>query len=439
MFRSEAALLPIALLVAGCGADEERPPNVLVVLVDTLRADRLPFYGYPVDTAPFLTSWAARSVVFERAWATSSWTAPATASVFTGVYPDQHGVVLGMQVFKHMQKVETEIELNGIPDELETLPEFMHARGYRTFGLADNLNIDRQLGFAAGFERFDCFQAQGSEQVAARVGEWSAEIRAVRPWFVYLHFMDPHAPYEQRAPYYRSPEVQDQGALDSAAYDSEIRFLDQQVEQVFAELGVDADTLIVFLADHGEEFGDHGRRGHEPQLYSELTHIPFFVHLPGVPPRREREPISQIDLLPTLRDLLGAPPAEQDAGLSLRALLERSQPLGERTLFGMRSDRASTLRSAIAGEHKYIVREYDQRLDRPPVRELYDLVDDPREKTNLIERETVLGAELEARLRAHEASARRWTAREKAYELSPEILRKLQELGYGGEDDEHDG
>lgn len=438
MSRSLATLLLPAIL-AGCDAGDARRPDVLVVLVDTLRADRLPFYGYQRDTAPFLTSWAERSVVFERAWATSSWTAPATASVFTGVYPDQHGVVIGMQTFQRLQRVEAGLELNRIPDELQTLPELFRAAGYRTFGVADNPNIGSELGFDRGFERFECFLEKGSENVTARLREWSADIRSSRPWFVYLHYMDPHFPYQQHAPFHRAPDSDDPIALDSAAYDSEIRFLDREIEEAFALLGVDGDTLIVFLADHGEEFGDHGGRYHDPKLYSELTRIPFFVHVPGVPPRRESAPVSQIDLLPTLRDLLRAPRSDQDAGWSLRALLEGGQPLAERTLFGMRRDKASTLRCAIAGDHKYIVRDYDAGLDQPPVRELYDLARDPREQTNLAEHEAALGAELDARLRAHEASARRWTAGKQSYELSPELLHKLQELGYGGDADEHDG
>jgi arylsulfatase A-like enzyme len=438
MFRTQAAVL-LAPLLAGCGGESAARPDVLVVLVDTLRADRLPFYGYPADTAPFLTSWAERSVVFERAWATSSWTAPATASVFTGVYPDQHGVELGMQVFERVHRLDPELPLNRLPDELETLPELLRALGYRTFCVADNPNIGKEIGFDRGFDRFECFPEEGCEKVAAKVREWSAEIRASEPWFVYLHFMDPHVPYRRHAPYYRAPSGDDPIALDSAAYDSEIRFLDGALERVFADLGVGADTLVVFLSDHGEEFGDHGGRYHDPKLYSELTHVPFFVHVPGVPQRRERAPVSQVDLLPTLRDLLRAPPSDHYAGVSLRALLERREPLGERTLFGMRLDRASTLRCAIAGDRKYIVRDFDARLEQTPVRELYDLERDPREKTNLLERELELGAELDSRLRAREANARKWAAGAQTYEVSPQMLRKLQELGYAGEDSQPSG
>jgi len=442
MFRS--ALFVTTLFFAGCGAGGERErANVLVVLVDTLRADRLPFYGHAADTAPFLTSWAARSVVFERAWATSSWTAPAVASVFTGVYPDQHGVVIGMQALQRMQRLESgseyELELNRLPDELETLPEFLSSMGYHTFGVADNPNIGKEIGFDQGFERFACFPEKGSEEVTATVREWSAEIRSSEPWFVYLHFMDPHVPYQQHAPFYRAPDSEDPIVLDSAAYDSEIRFLDQEIEKVFALLGIGEDTLVVFLADHGEEFGDHGGRWHEPKLYSELTHIPLFIHLPGVAPRRERANVSQVDLLPTLRDLVRAPRAEQDAGTSLRALLEQGQPLGERTLFSMRRGRAADLRSAISGDLKYIVTDFDQGLGASQKRELFDLAQDPREKSNLSEREAALGAELDSRLRAHEASSRKWSSGTRKYELSPELLHKLQELGYaGGEGDEHE-
>jgi arylsulfatase A-like enzyme len=464
MLQSRAALLLTALLLAGCGAGQERERhNVLVVLVDTLRADRLPFYGYTGDTAPFLTSWARRSVVFDRAWAASSWTAPATASVFTGVYPNQHGVVVGMEAVKRMQKVSSEFELSPLPDELETLPEFLSSAGYHTFGVTDNPNIGKELGFDHGFERFVCFQATrsngmkpDSEQVTATVREWSAEIRAAEPWFLYLHFMDPHSPYEKKAPFYRAPGSAGDGtsappfppervargftperlAEESAAYDSEIRFLDQEIEKVFAALGVGEDTVVVFLADHGEEFGDHGGIGHDPQLYSELTHIPLFVHVPGIPPRRERENVSQVDLLPTLRDLMQSPRNEQSAGTSLRALLEAGQPLAERTLFSMRHGRAAVLRGAISGDHKYIVTDFDARFGKPPLCELYDLAQDPQEKTNLVEGEGALGAELDARLRAQEANAPKWSAGAQAYNLAPELLRKLQELGYAGEDED---
>src|SRR5262245_18059254 len=133
--RRARARLPVLLVafLAVCGRAPDAPagPDIVLVLVDTLRADRLPFYGYPVDTAPFLASWAARSVVFERAFAASSWTAPSTASLFTSTYPPQHGVTMGLVAFAIVKDKRPEVELARVPEALETLSEFLCARGYR--------------------------------------------------------------------------------------------------------------------------------------------------------------------------------------------------------------------------------------------------------------------------------------------------------------------
>ena len=147
--RLVGLVLP-TLAVLGCGPDPSRQ-NVVVIVVDTLRADRLAAYGHEPDTTPFLSGLAERSVVFENAWSTSSWTAPATASLFTGLYPSQHGVLTGMSLFRRNQVFDEWVgkttKLNTIPDELETLPEYFAARGYRTYGVADNVNLCEEEGF----------------------------------------------------------------------------------------------------------------------------------------------------------------------------------------------------------------------------------------------------------------------------------------------------
>src|SRR5262249_29956102 len=154
---------------------------------------------------------------------------------------------------------------------LETIPEFLRARGYRTFGAADNPNVCAVLGFDGGFERFADTPNEGSERILAALAQWQDELRAAHPRFVYLHFMEPHAPYVEHAPWFQAPAEGGELARDSAAYDSEIRYVDGQIERAFEMLGVDDDTVVVFVADHGEEFGDHGGRYHEPKLYSELV------------------------------------------------------------------------------------------------------------------------------------------------------------------------
>ena len=139
----------------GCDRDSaEWDGNIVLVVIDTLRADRLPFYGCEKDTAPFLNELVADSVLFESAWSTSSWTAPATASIFTGTYPNQHGVVTNLRIAGLLEDRGEPIELNRIPESFETIPLFLRSQGYRTFGVSSNPNIDSRRGFDRGFDRF---------------------------------------------------------------------------------------------------------------------------------------------------------------------------------------------------------------------------------------------------------------------------------------------
>jgi len=425
--RSVAVSLTALVCGVAWGCDRPAPdrPNVLVVVVDTLRADRLPFYGCEENTAPFLEEWAARSVVFERAWSTSSWTAPASASLFTGVYPHQHGVHLGVKARELLQRGGAKLELDRVPDTLETLPELFRSLGYRTFGVSDNPNVSTAQGFASGFDRFENFSYAGANRVNAVLASWQAELAEAEPWFVYLHYMDPHQPYHARRPWHRPPTAKDRHSVSGAAYDSEIGWVDAHLREAFGQLAVDASTLVVFTADHGEEFGEHGGAGHRFKLYSELTRIPMFLHHPGVTPRRVRADVSIVDLLPTLRSILGLPPSEQDAGIDLTALYAEDDERGEeRALFASRTTGIAWKRAVVRGRHKLI-------LTRPGGSELYDLESDPGEQRNLAGERPALAREL---LRASDdfrASARRWDASRTTVEVSEEDRRRLEELGYG--------
>ncbi len=420
------------LLAPACGGGRPQLPNVVVVVIDTLRADHLPFHGYQRDTAPFLGEWAERSVVFERAWSTSSWTAPATASLFTGVYPNQHGVTMGLNFFRGLQRERPELELNRIPESLETLPEFLRSLGYRTFAVADNPNVCEAEGFRDGFERFESADYEGAPSVNHVLAGWSREIRSSRPFFVYLHYMDPHLPYHPRAPWFAPVDSEDVHVLNAAAYDSEIRYCDEHVREAFALLGVDEETVVIITADHGEEFGDHGGRNHLFQLYSELTHVPLLIHHPHVQPLRRRVPqaVSLVDILPTLRSILGAPASDQDQGIALTPLYLDDGPHAERTFFAMRSSHGAQKWAVVEGNHKYIFTEPMGRA------ELYDLSTDPREKHDLVRQLPDLAGRLHERWSEFERRARRWQASPERITLTPEELQRLSELGYGGDGDE---
>jgi arylsulfatase A-like enzyme len=429
------ALVLAGAFAASCGArtasGTAQRPNILIVVFDTLRADRLPFHGHAVDTAPFLDDLARRSVVFERAWSPSSWTPPAMASIFTGVLPFQHGVYSSLT--SALKEEGTTVPVNRIPGDLETIPEFLHSLGYRTFGLSDNPNICEVMGFASGFDRFRDFDAEGAQRMTAALEEWRAEIRGASPWFVYLHYMDPHAPYHRHEPWFQTPPA---GASEAQtkllAYDSEIAYADMHLKRAFELLGVDDDTLVVFTADHGEEFLDHGRWSHLFQLYSELTHVPLLIRQPGMTPLRARVQanVSLVDLFPTLRAILGAPPSAQDEGRDLTPYYLAEEPPAERAIIGQRRATQAELEFVVEGDHKLI-------LQRPTMRrELYDLAADRGEHHDLAAQRPELVQQLEAHLKAFRASAPRWKRELTEVALNAEDRSKLQELGYGGGDDE---
>jgi arylsulfatase len=438
-------LLPVLCWSAagsGCSSGETTPqaapanrPNVVVIVVDTLRADRLPFYEHSRDTAPFLSSLAERALVFDAAWATSSWTAPSTASIFTGLHPNEHGVRMGLRAGQQHAEQEQSYTLNTIPEELETLPTLMRALGYRTYGATANPNIDARLGFERGFDRFAPFRpsvGKSAEGVVEAVLEWRDELADGGPFFLYLHFADPHGPYRRHARWMASDAPRPSNPLDDIdAYDSEIRYTDEHIRMLFDELGLGEDTLVVMTADHGQEFLDHGHRGHGWQLYSELTRVPLFIHYPADPRLRGRHAanVSNLDILATLADLLDADPGRRPPGRSLLATEE-----GERAAHSMRTRHADAsvarLFSVVVGRFKLIVH------DPPGTRELYDLAADPGERENLSGQRPELDARLLALIEAQRMHAQQsGRTSTTTLTLDPALRQALEALGYveGGE------
>ena len=433
MLRS---LLIAALAAATLGCSTESPsaprPDVVVVLIDTLRADRLPFYGYPVDTAPFLSELAEDSVVFEKAWSTTSWTAPATASLFTGVYPNQHGVRTGVWVHQQFDLAEHGMRLDRIPASIDSLPAVMKSLGYRTFGITDNRNISDAQGFKRGFDRFANFDYEGGPTINQTLASWVEEIQGSDPSFVYLHYMDPHEPYNQRDPWFTDPQSEDEIAQAHARYLSEIGYVDQHVREAFEMLGVDDDTVVIVLSDHGEEFGEHGGMSHRFKLYNELTLVPLMIRHPGVSPVRKRvaRSVSIIDVLPTLRDILGAPPAEQDEGIPLtRYYLDEEQP-APRHLFAMRTwtrpDKKRLKHAVMFRDSKFI------HTMPANAAEFYDLGSDPWEQTNLVQERHGQATSLYQKWVDFGEVARVWEQETVEVEVSEEDLKAIEALGYTG-------
>lgn len=429
MGKSICAALAVASAAAallGPGPPPRRP-NVVVVLIDTLRADHLPMYGYRADTAPFLDRLAAESVVFSAAQSTSAWTAPATASLFTSLYPFQHQVVTGMMVTQQMHEIGKEIRLNRLPPDVPTLPEVMKGAGYTTFGVAANVNIGETMGFARGFDHFRHIGGDVSAfALSEKAVQWERRLRRASPYFLYMHFLDPHAPYNQNAPWFVA--TGDPEADRLAAYDSEIRLVDSVLEELYRKLGWDRDTLLVVLSDHGEEFGDHGGKGHGQTLYAEMLHVPLIVHAPGLfAPRRVSEPVGIIDVLPTLRDVAGVPADSRDEGRTLRPLLEGGPVDPERrSLFAhllRRDQNDRLLHSVRRGRWKYI-----EGTSGDPL--LFDLAHDPREAANLAPASPALAGHLRTNLRTSVRTARSFSGGQAATVMDPETAETLRALGY---------
>ena len=297
------------LAAIGCARPPGPPARVVVVVIDTLRADHLPPYGYGLDTAPFLSQLAREGVLFEHAYSPASWTAPATASLFTSLYPFQHGVVLGLRATRKLRSIDERVRLHTLPEELETMPEAMKRAGYATFGLTHNLNVSKPMGFAQGFDRFWHSPSQDSAaDLNARLMEWKDRLATSPRTFLYLHYLDPHSPYHERAPLF--DENTSGRARTISAYDSEIRFVDQHLRAAYDAFGWGRDTLLVVTADHGEEFWEHGDIGHGHSLFGEVLNIPLIVRFPDGRwgGRRVGAPVSLLDVLPTLRECVGQPP-----------------------------------------------------------------------------------------------------------------------------------
>ncbi len=328
------------LALGGLMAAHERAardrPNILFVVVDCLRADRLGAYGYDRGTSPRLDRLAARALVFERAYSTAAWTKPAIVSVLTGLYPTRHGSVDPFDV---------------LPRRTATVPELLRNAGYETLFLnAGNVFVSDEFGFDAVFDDFEMLTPGTASQV---VDAFSARLPGMseRPFFAYLHFMDAHLPYASNAapgfdPGTLRPELRpgainvgtvralsEKGRLTATdrelvgrLYDAQVRFVDREIARLLETLGREGlaqRTLVVVTADHGEELWEHGNFEHGHTLYDEVTRVPLLIAGPGVAPERRREPVSLVDLAPAILGWAGIRPQEELEGIDLLARSRR--------------------------------------------------------------------------------------------------------------------
>ena len=402
--------------LTGCG--EVKRPNLLLVTLDTTRADRIGAYGYEQAQTPVLDALAEQGVVFEEAYTPAPMTLPAHATMLTGLLPPEHGA-----------------RVNGshrVADDVPTLGEWLSEDGYRTGAFIAALVLDEKFGLARGFDHYDddltgAYSQGGSEGLAKyRAGnlvvdsalEWLATSDAAQPFFAWVHLYDPHVPWRAHGAELRYPLKR--------TYDKEIRFVDEQIGRlltVLDERGLRENTVVMAVADHGEGLRDHHELEHGYLLNEEVLHVPWIIAGPGVKPgHRVPALVSLADLQPTALELLGV----GGGGASGRSLvpalrgesIESGTPYAE-TELPWTSFRWSPQYSLTTTRWKYV---------RTPETELYDRTSDRSERVNLAEANADVVAELDARLSALEAT---FVVRNSdAAAVTAEDLEKLAALGY---------
>jgi arylsulfatase A-like enzyme len=416
-------------------------PNVLVISLDTLRARNLGAYGYARETSPFLDELASQGGLFENAITTSVTTGPSHMSLFTGLYPVNHGLSTGLE-----HKAE----------RVETLAGRLHGSGYHTAAFTENGYVVRTRGFGDGFSEYTENRGivnKGPGEVRLTFGQARRFLKRARePFYLFVHTYQVHSPF--RPPKRYSELFADDGhpgpddpvlRRQRDNYDREIRYVDDRVRELVGELaerGVLERTLVVVLADHGEEFHEHGYYQHGGAVFEESIRIPMIYVGPGIPAGRHAAQVSLIDVMPTVLDYVGEPAPEDLDGVSLLGALQRNEEIAARTLFTearaikrwLRPYRGESWRPMLIGmrsQHgKFIAHRPATGAADPTV--FYDLRTDAEEAApRRVEGEELAAVDamveryLDSRLSAAERSAT-----ESPEEIDPELRERLRLLGY---------
>jgi len=426
---ARAALTGLMLAAAlGCGGSGAGRPNVVLVIVDTLRADHLGCYGYGRNTSPGLDSLAESGMMWARVQGQSSWTLPAVTTILGGLPPRAHGARLDVQQ-----------RAMWMPSpEMPTAVTELGDNGYRTLGIFNVFLLGESMGFHRGFDRFSC-NDQGHGMAEASIDmaiEWlRLEADGEAPFLLVVHLFDPHSPYDPPSPYDTlfaehadgdtvwsfTPQgaVADTSERERLAglYDGEIAWTDNQLSRLWAQLrrmDLADRTLVLVTADHGEEFLEHGYVEHGRTLFQEITRVPLIVSGPGVPEDSVCGWVaSQLDVLPTIIAAAGLP---ELAGLQGRDLLEGA-PEQNRFLpaSGLNTGPPFQMASMRSGQQKLIW------IPTADSAALYDLDSDPMEQTPL-----PLDSALMTALESYWATPRAYLPVRSEMEVAP----ALRDLGY---------
>lgn len=387
--------------------------NLLFVTLDTLRPDRLGSYGSKAGLTPHLDRLAREGVRFEHVLAHVPLTLPAHTSIFTSLYPTEHGV-----------------HDNGtfrVNDSLPTLATTLHGAGYETGAFVGAFVLDARFGLNRGFDLYDDYYGEKrgmlslaqlerpADAVVPSAERWIEKART--PWFAWVHLYDAHAPYRPPPEFARK--------FPNDLYGGEVAFIDATLGAFLDRLAASGrleETVVVVLGDHGESLGEHGERTHGTFAYESTLRVPWILWAKGLRPQVFSDVVRQVDVMPTVLDLLSVPPPERIVGQSLRPYLTgenryQAPPSYFEALEANLSEDWAPLTGVVEEGHKLI---------RLPIPELYDLAQDPKEKDNLFRQKTGLASRLEEALDQISAGS----APIAATAPDAETVAKLRALGY---------
>ncbi len=441
-------------------------PNVILVVVDTLRPDHLSQYGYPLETSPALDRFAAEATIFENAYATSSWTVPSVTSILSGLNPVRHRInERGMRLSK----------------EIVTLAERLRDAGYLSAGFSDNIHISREARYDQGFDDFFDYEATHAvaypdmSKMMTRAGAWLKNNREEPPLFLYLQPMNCHGPYRvpeahqevllSRKPkddfvYYGTAmdaimtgDLEQRRQISKAdlislgeQYDTAIRYTTDHIGELFRllrSLKLWDNSLVILASDHGEELFDHGGFSHGYTLYNEVVRVPLMIKLPGQRTSIHRDAlVSLMDIYPTVLAALGLKRQRTD-GLSLLPFFNvvnqdiKIETSGDKGRLNYRDllltlywKSRGNISALLNRRFKYlsVKRDYTGR-DRKQL--LYHLISDPNEERNVITRHRKRARTMRKALKKQWRAYRKGRAvRQAPDEVGRMNFEALKALGY---------
>ncbi len=411
----------IIMITAMCGCSPDTPQkkikNVLLISMDTTRADHLSCYGFDKKTTPAIDAFADEAVLFKNAFSTNPITMPAHSSMLTGTIPPYHGVHTNYNYVLGQSNV--------------TLAEILKENGFKTSAIVSTFVLDSQFGLDQGFDTYnDTFETtlntmgineRGGGEASRIAMEWM-EKNSDDSFFLFLHYYDPHKEYAPPEPF--------SSEFSTDLYSGEIAYTDYSISKVIKHLKtlkIYDSTLIIITGDHGEMLGEHKEKTHGYYIYRSAINVPLIIRIPGQEkPKKVDDVVSLIDITPTVCSLLGIPPLPQHKGMDLSPYLLKDNFLNPgRNVFSESMTPsefgANSLLGVTTQKLKYL------ETTKP---ELYDLEKDPREIDNIVQKEPDNAKHMEIVLKQIiEDQLRQDTSDSKA-DLDEESIKRLESLGY---------